>query len=558
MKYLLIFFLILIPAIFSMTKPGYFIMHDDMQMIRQLQMEKCFEDGQIPCRWGPDLGYGYGYPIFNFYPPLPYLIGHVVRYFGYSFVETVKINAILQFFVSAVGIFFLIKKITNSKIGLLAGTLYTYAPYHFNNIYIRGAFNEAWASSFFPFALLFIIKITEKASARNIIFLALSIASILLSHNPMAMLFAPLAGIWSIYWILKNKNLKSIFGLIIGGILGLGLSSYYTLPVLFETKFVQIETMFSNYYSYVAHFTSIKQLFFTNFWGNGPSFFGPKDSMSFQIGTLHWILSALGGIFIFIYFLKNKKITNTQSLLLINIVLALFSLFMTHERSSVIWEKLSLLQKVQFPWRWLNIATLFISISASLSVFELEKNTKLRYITFFSICMIILTNMLYSAPLQQGPLTDQEKFSGKAWQNQVTSGIYDYLPKTARIAPLGPAGNGVDIIQPQDSIKKINTLSGSDWNMLSLELSKPSNVYLSRLDFPGTKVYLNSKLIEHTSEPELGRINLTLPAGNNLIYVKLENTLIRSQANFITMASILLVALILIWKPKTKIAKFQI
>src|SRR3972149_11191211 len=55
--------------------PGYFNMHDDLQMMRQLEMEKCILDGQIPCRWVPDMGYGFGFPLFNFYPPLPYLVG---------------------------------------------------------------------------------------------------------------------------------------------------------------------------------------------------------------------------------------------------------------------------------------------------------------------------------------------------------------------------------------------------------------------------------------------------------------------------------------------------
>ena len=55
----------------TLLTPGYFIMHDDLQMMRQLEMEKCFLDRQIPCRWIPDMGYGFGFPLFNFYPPLP-------------------------------------------------------------------------------------------------------------------------------------------------------------------------------------------------------------------------------------------------------------------------------------------------------------------------------------------------------------------------------------------------------------------------------------------------------------------------------------------------------
>ena len=63
---------LIIPTFSFLIKPGlYWNMHDDMQLVRQLEMDKCLKDGQIPCRWTPDLGYGYGYPLFNFYPPLP-------------------------------------------------------------------------------------------------------------------------------------------------------------------------------------------------------------------------------------------------------------------------------------------------------------------------------------------------------------------------------------------------------------------------------------------------------------------------------------------------------
>src|SRR5574338_839363 len=75
---------------------GYFNMHDDLQMMRQLEMEKCFLDGQIPCGWVPDMGYGYGYPLFNYYPPFPYLIGEMFRIFTIPFTLTVKLTFALS------------------------------------------------------------------------------------------------------------------------------------------------------------------------------------------------------------------------------------------------------------------------------------------------------------------------------------------------------------------------------------------------------------------------------------------------------------------------------
>src|SRR3989338_10299612 len=76
--------------------PGYFSHHDDLQVMRIFEMRKCIEDFQIPCRWVPDLGFGNGYPLFNYYSVFPYYIGGIASYF-LGFIGSAK----LLFFISA-------------------------------------------------------------------------------------------------------------------------------------------------------------------------------------------------------------------------------------------------------------------------------------------------------------------------------------------------------------------------------------------------------------------------------------------------------------------------
>src|SRR3989344_7137682 len=129
----------------TLLPPGYFNMHDDLQMMRQLEMEKCFLDLQIPCRWVSDMGYGFGFPLFNYYPPLPYLIGQGIRLFGFSFVNTIKILFSLSFLVSGVTMYFLAKEFFGRFGGVVSSIFYIWAHYHAVDIYVRGAMNEAWA-----------------------------------------------------------------------------------------------------------------------------------------------------------------------------------------------------------------------------------------------------------------------------------------------------------------------------------------------------------------------------------------------------------------------------
>src|SRR5258708_5739581 len=279
---------------------GYFNMHDDLQMMRQLEMEKCFLTLQIPCRWIPDMGYGFGFPLFNFYPPLPYLFGEIFRVFGVAFVDTAKLTFIFAFIASGVSMYYLAKEFWGKWGGIISAVFYIWAPYHSVDIYVRGAMNEAWGIIFFPAILASSYKLItqEKNKTRNIILLALSWVGLLLSHNLMAMIFAPVFAGWCIIWLVKicdRKNLRKVITkglqIAIAGGLAFGLVAFFTLPVTLEQNLVHTETLIQGYYDYSAHFATIRQLLFSRFWGYGPSVWGANDGLSFQVGTLYWGIS---------------------------------------------------------------------------------------------------------------------------------------------------------------------------------------------------------------------------------------------------------------------------
>lgn len=546
----IIVLLISIPAFFALLKPGYWNMHDDMQLIRQLQLEKCILDGQIPCRWTPDLGYGYGYPLFNFYPPMPYIIGQFFRTLGFSFIWSVKLTAILQIYLCALFMYLLAKKISNKWGAILASIFYTYVPYHAVNIYVRGAMNEAWAAVFFPLIFLSSLNLIKKTNILNFIFLALSLTGLLLSHNPMALTFVPLLIIWCLYWLYQKKSLLKIKEYLIlasSGLFGLLLSSFYTLPVLLESKLVQIETMFENYYHYSVHFTSLYQLFISNFWGDGPSVWGQEDKMSFMVGYLHWIIPLILLIFIIQKIIKNRKIKPNHILPLLIILMGFFTVFMTHERSTFIWKIISPIQKIQFPWRFLNHSSFLLPLSLaflpSISK-EIFSSKKLRNKIFVSISIFVfILNISYFKPVTSGPITDEQKFSGLAWTNQITSGIYDYLPKTASTAAKAPAKNYIDLVEPQETIYKLSgEKKGTDWMFFNLNLDRRAVITLAQLYFPEFEVLNNGQKIDYSIEPELGRISLNLDRGDHQIYLKFRDTPVRTIANFISLISWLFIS----------------
>lgn len=519
---------------------GYFNMHDDLQMMRQLEMEKCFLDLQIPCRWVPDMGYGFGFPLFNFYPPLPYLIGQVIRLVGFSFVDTVKLVFALSFFISGIGMYLLAKEFFGKWGGVFSAIFYVWAPYHSVDVYVRGAMNEAWALTWFPFILWTAYKfIKEKEGVKKFLLpLAFSWFALLTSHNLMVLIFTPLFALWCLIFLWREKAWKKIPQLIIPGVLAFGLAAFFTLPSILEQKYVQVSTLIVGYYDYTAHYVSLGQLLLSRFWGFGASVWGLEDKMPFQIGHLHWILSLIIVGWAGFILIKKRKLENSLLVIILMVLAGWFALFMAHSRSIFIWQALPFLRFVQFPWRFLTLATLGFSFAVGALIYFLKEKVVIAKIVLIVLALtLVLINWKYFLPEhgKMGPLTDTEKFTGAAWELQQTAGIYDYLPVWAKEAPKGPQKELGEIMDGEGVIAEEK--QGTNWGEFKTIVS--SDTALIRINifkFPNWKVYVDGQEVSY-NVPETekwGRMYIEVPKGAHEVNFKLYNTFVRSLANSIS------------------------
>ncbi len=529
-KDLLLLVLLVLPAFAWLIQPGYFSMHDDMQSIRQMKMDQCLADLQFPCRWSLDLGYGYGYPLFNYYPPLPYLIGQPFRWLGFQYIDIIKIVGVLGFAAAAAFMYLLSKEFWGRLGGLVSAVFYTYAPYHSVDFYVRGAMNEFWALAIFPAIFLTTYKLIKSSSLMYIPLVALSVAGLMLSHNPILMIFTPVLVFWCLFWLWRFKTIKPLSHLTISAFWALGLAAFFTLPVLFETKFVSVWTLTSGYFNYLAHFLDLNQIFFRINWGYGESVYGRGDTMSFALGYLHWIIPAL----ILILLPSSRKLKQFTALILTFAFLVLSSLFISHFKATPIWQAFPPLEFLQFPWRFLTLAIFAASFLSGVIVLAIPKK-----ISIFLIFLVILLNANYFHPRQWYPdMTDAKKFSGKSWQLLITSGIFDYLPIWAPQPPADPALKDVKFVTGTGSystlVKKTNRQE------YSLTVSTPSAVIeLQTYYFPGWKIWVDGKevKIDPSRDKVLGRMQVDLNSGQHKILARFTNTPIRAVGNIISILS---------------------
>jgi len=186
--------IIISPTFLPLFAKGYFYMQDDLQAFRIQQMDKCFQDFQIPCRWVPDAGYGYGYPQFNYYPPFVYYFGELIHFLGFQFVDSVKILFILGYILSALAMFVLINSLAGVFPALIGSIVYTYAPYKAVEVYVRGALSEFWSFVFFPFIFWSSYLLIKTGKKSYFVLFSLFLAFLLTTHILMTIAFlVPLA-----------------------------------------------------------------------------------------------------------------------------------------------------------------------------------------------------------------------------------------------------------------------------------------------------------------------------------------------------------------------------
>lgn len=535
-----------IPTFFTLARPGFFPMQDDQHVFRLFEMQKCFEDGQFPCRWVPDAGYGYGYPLFNFYPPFIYYLGNLIHFLGPQFIDVIKIIIILGFVFGGVGMFFLTREFFGNFAGFVSSILYLYSPYKAQQVYVRGALSEFWAGVFFPLILFASYKLIRTKDKRYFVLFSVFLGLLLVTHNILSYLFLPILAFWILFWVREsNFNKQNIKILTKSVFLALGLSSFFLLPVLLEKKFAHVETLLGGYFDYRQHFVTIKQLFFSNSWGYGSSTLGPVDDLSLSVGIVHWILGLSALVLAVIKFKKDK---NLSILILGFLVIEFFILFLMHQRSSFVWSLFTPLSWAQFPWRFLALSSFILSLLAGYVTLSLKK---VKYV--FGLAIVATVFMLHSSffvPKDWFLTTDNEELTGQKWERQLTSSIFDYLPIYASLPPEFRAPDLPQVLSGKVEFK--DYYKGSNFQTARVTALQDSRVRLPLFDFPGMVVYLNNQAVSHTNNDCTGEkfcsglIVFDLPKGEHNLEVKLKNTSVRLWGNLISTISLGLVLVLLL------------
>ena len=371
-------FIILFSCIagFGLLHPGLPPTHDgEYHVIRFYQFDKTLRGGDIYPRWAPDLNNGYGVPLFNYVYPLPNYVASFLHSFGFGYIDTFKINMFLAIVAGAVFFYLWTRMFWGNLGGVVSAIFYTYAPYHFVDIYIRGSVGEVWALAFFPAFLWCITEFFQKKKAIFAIISGIFLSIIIFSHNILALMFLPFALSYMVLMITLNKQKQyTIHYTLYTIFLGLGLSAVFWFPALSEIKYVTGLQI----YDIKNSFPEFYQLLIPS-WGSGFSESDVQNQISFQIGIAN-ILAIFGSIVSLFFGLKRKD--KNTSIIIFFLIWFVFVSFLLLKKSLFIWENIIFMNYFQFPWRFLSLIILFCAFLAG-SVVKIGKKRTVAFILIF-------------------------------------------------------------------------------------------------------------------------------------------------------------------------------
>ncbi len=539
---------------------GFFNVHDNVQVERVFEMGKALKEGQLPVRWVEDLGYGYGYPIFNFYSPLPYYVGGFFNLVGLDAVSATKLMFAFGILLAGLSMFLLARKFWGIWGGLLAAILYLYSPYHALDIYVRGAVDEFWAMGFLPLAFLGMYEVYKDNGFKGIIIGSLGISGVILSHNLTALMLIPfLVLFFGIFFWQSHQKKYFLLNTIYLILLSLALSAFYFLPALWEMRYTNVFSQITGGADFHKNFIELFQIW--DFpWGFGGSA-GLLSGISFKIGKPNILLMGLAALLFLILSLQKvqrqnnlnnenrlprslRSLAMTKDVIFFCLLGFLLSVFLTNQISQPVWELVKPMAFIQYPWRFLELSVFFSSLLSGFILFFLTQiidKRMIMFITFIIIIIVIAFQAKYFVPQQFSNLNSAyyTSLSHLKWQASKISD--EYLPKNFPVprSEKEVITNKV-MTGPLVSIKNLKATSTTI--SFSVFGDTYSTIRLALANFPGWKVKADGKPILVANSPIL---IFTLNKGEHEVRAEFNNTLIRSLGNFITLFGIVALGVIL-------------
>jgi hypothetical protein len=347
-----------LPALVPLAHAGFFESHDGLfHAYRLAALDRSVRAGVLYPRWFPEMAFGYGQPLLNFYGPLSYYLGLPFTLLGLSAAHALKLVFAGGLLLSALGMLRFARLHLERWPSVVAAAVYVLLPYHLADLYVRGAVAEFLAFAWLPLTLWAFHRLIEEETGSLMVRVgqaATITAALLLTHTLSALVFSPvLAG--SVLLLLIRRRERRAVGLVALALgLALAVSAFYWLPVLVESRYVGLGHGAS--LGYRDHLVPLSDLVSISATYRYPT--GSGVVPAFPLGLAQVVILVLALVL-------PTRPGRERWVTVFYLGVAYVSAFMLTSLSLPIWQALErVLALLQYPWRFqvlTALATAFLA-----------------------------------------------------------------------------------------------------------------------------------------------------------------------------------------------------
>jgi|GEM_PF-2224328 len=523
--------IIVLLSLFPLYTPGFYYSHDGLiHLFRTVGAYSNLVNldffGRIYYNMINNFGYGWG----MFYPPISAVVPAFFMTIGFSLFTAEKIFIILASIFAGLFSYKLFNELFNNKFcSLLATIIYILAPFKMTQIIVRGAFGELLLFTFLPLIMFGLIKILKKEYKYKYYFV-FGVTGIVYSHIISTVYTAIFVAIFLLLNIKSIINKKTLLELSKCLLVILLLCSPILVP-LAEHQIMNIynvnSMMGGNVADSVVH---VGQLIGSKIEsGNvgNSSYFSNDKEMNYMIGLTPILLLAL----LPFAFAKIKENGDKNNVIKYSTLLFITILMMV---TPLIWNKIGVLDVIQFPWRLLTFSVLFISIiSGYILKSILTKENEYAFLLFvlgFSFIFIYLagTEIRLAKKLNSEVNFENQILTEKDDYWSIASSLgysYDYLPKQLDEEILKSRGTDIIVLDGNASITSLDK-KNSILNANVVTSSQNVVLELPLIYYKGYTIKIDNTKVDYNISDN-GFIKIYISnIGEHKIYLKYTGTII--------------------------------
>lgn len=512
-----------------------------LHLYRFVEYERAWAPGVIVPRWAPNLAYGYGYPIFNFVPQLPYLLALLFHLIGFSHVAALKGVIVLAVVLHGIGMYLLARDVFSSvAAGMVAAVAYAFAPFTLREtLLVGGNVPQLLAIGLFPAVLWAMTRAARTGRWLWLILAAVGFAGVVLSHLFQALVFTGIVAVYGLVVALietrlNKRNHRNFWLPNLTIPLGMLLAAFSWLPALVERFYTRAQAdIYLEKSPFYIRYPYLPELL---------AWISPLDARAANPHiplALGWMTLALVAVGVVGWFIWRRW--EVGGYVLFFGAMAGVSIFLTLPVSRPVWELVPPLQVAQFPWRLFGVTNLGLAMLAGAAIFWLPLRSP-----WAVTVPVVLLQLWTVAPLLYPPtdfahydapnLAEQINFERRS-QSVGTNTLGEYFPLTVTDIPgTSPL---VEAFQRGDFPPRLDFDSlPADASAELLEQTAVTHRYrvtsssdvtvrFFQVMFPGWRASLNGEPLPLRAEAESGLILADIPAGEHTLTFRFGETPIR-------------------------------